>query len=177
MTATLSEQISDCIDLYVAKAKEAWPNKLKDWNKPFWCFNLQGTTAGTAYYHANKIHLNHGLFIRNKEDFFSHTIPHEIAHLVSYRVFGKVGMGHGAEWKFVMRVFGVEANRLHTYDVSETKMKRTITRHLYTCGCSSFVHELTPKQHQKETKKKHTFSCKKCDCKLTNLDKIKSWVQ
>jgi len=175
--SNLAEEISDCIDRFVSIAKQSWPNKLKDWNKPFWCFNLQGTTAGLAYYKANKIHLNHGLLIRNKQDFLSQTIPHEIAHLVAFRVFGESGIGHGKEWKFVMRVFGIEPNRCHKYDVSETKRKRTIKRYLFSCGCESKLHEITPQQFEKVMQKKCDISCRRCEKKLIFAGKIKTWVQ
>lgn len=177
MSATLVEKISDCINFYVAKAKQRWPEKLKDWDKPLWSLNLEGTTAGMAYYNSNKIRLNHALLLKNESGFFSETIPHEIAHLVSFRVFGKNGMGHGPEWKFVMRVFGLEAKRLHNFDVSGLKKQRTITRHLFSCNCNSITHELTTNEHTKITQKNYKFSCKICERELIPLNRIKTWVQ
>jgi SprT protein len=171
-----AKDISDCIDSYVEKAKKSWPNKLRDWNKPFWCFNLNNTTAGLAFYIANKIHLNHRLFLQNKQDFFSQTIPHEVAHLVAFRVFGESAMGHGPEWKSVMRVFGVAPERCHNYDVSSVKRMRTITRFLFTCNCSGKVFELTPTQ-SKKADRDNNFSCRVCESKLVRTNKKKTWVQ
>jgi SprT protein len=140
------QQISDCINKYFEMAKTFWPFQLRDWKKPTLSFDLRGTTAGAANLRENHIKINQGLFSENKEAFFKRTIPHEVAHLVAYIVFGDTG--HGVDWKFTMNRFGCDSSRCHSYDVSNVKISKTVTRFLYTCQCSKPLH-LTKGQHVK----------------------------
>jgi SprT protein len=78
------------------------------------------TTAGTAYYKANTIHLNKKLFTENINT-FNQTIGHEVAHLINYEVYGK--RGHGPTWKNVMIMMGLEPRRCHSYKVERRSHK------------------------------------------------------
>ena len=126
-------------------------------------FDKRGTTAGTANYARHEVNLNAGLFVRNVDDFLKTTVPHEVAHLVAFQVYQK-GRGrsisaHGSEWKNVMYIFGVPANRCHSYDVSEVKQHKTLVRISYKCGCKT--HEVTNATHKK-IQAGHTYRCRLC---------------
>lgn len=82
-----------------------------------------GTTAGKAWLGQWRIQLNEQLCKENIEDFMQDTIPHEVAHLIAYKVFGDDG--HGDGWKSVMRALGLNPSRCHNYDTSHVEGKRS----------------------------------------------------
>lgn len=81
-----------------------------------------GTTAGRAWLTQWRIQLNEQLCKENVEDFIQTTIPHEVAHLVAYKVFGDDGHGNG--WKSVMRALSLDPERCHDYDTRHVEGKR-----------------------------------------------------
>lgn len=75
--------------------------------------NRLKTTAGRAFIENNPqyIDLSVELFWEYTEEFLHDTIPHELAHLVAYTVFGD--SGHGKGWKTIIQQFGINTTRLH----------------------------------------------------------------
>lgn len=71
------------------------------------------TTAGRAFIDNTPqyIDLSPELFWEYTEEFLQDTIPHELAHLVAYTVFGDEG--HGTGWKSVIQKMGIKTSRLH----------------------------------------------------------------
>ena len=69
------------------------------------------TTAGRAFLEENYIDLSAELFWEHTENFTSDTIPHELAHMVAYRVFGDEG--HGKGWYSIIEQFDIKTARLH----------------------------------------------------------------
>ena len=82
-----------------------------------------GTTAGRAWLQQWRIQLNEQLCKENTEDFMNDTIPHEVAHLVAYKVFGDDG--HGEGWRSVMRALGLNPTRCHDYNTRNVNGKRS----------------------------------------------------
>ena len=82
-----------------------------------------GTTAGRAWLGQWRIQLNEQLCKENIEDFINDTIPHEVAHLVAYKVFGDDG--HGEGWRSVMRALGLNPTRCHEYNTRNVNGKRS----------------------------------------------------
>ena len=80
-------------------------------------FDLRGMAAGQANYRENKIRLNRELLKKHEIDFIEQTVPHEYAHLVAYRKFGKRIRPHGKEWRSVMLALGAEPHRTNNYRV------------------------------------------------------------
>jgi len=127
-------------------------------------FDKRGTTAGTARYATNTVDFNAGLYVRNVDAFLNDTVPHEVAHIAAnlyhnargYR--GRV-QPHGDTWKMVMRTFGVKPSRCHSFDTSETKIKRNVTTYTYHCACQQ--HELSAKMHS-QIQSGRGRHCKKC---------------
>lgn len=140
------QEISACIIKYCEKAKSLYGFELKDWKRPTLSFDLKGCAAGQAFLLKNHIKINPVLFKENREAFFKRTIPHEVAHLVAFTVFGD--RGHGKDWKNVMTRFGCENSRCHTYDVSSVKRSKTVRRYLYSCNCTKDA-QLTKQLHEK----------------------------
>jgi len=73
--------------------------------------NRLKTTAGRAFYLSGEIDLSAELFWEYTEEFCKDTIPHELSHIVAWRIFEDPG--HGKGWKTVMRSIGLNPTRLH----------------------------------------------------------------
>lgn len=167
----ISEKITEVYE----KAKKLFPGKLNNWMRPGWNTNLKGTVAGQAFLNENQIKINPVLFNRNKKQFFKDTIPHEVAHLVAYKVFRDCG--HGDGWKHTMIRLGYVPKRCHNYETDDLKRKVTITRYLYTCSCRT-TYELTTQMHKKHlATKQRGFRCSQCRGFLTSLNQKKQTIQ
>lgn len=73
-----------CLE-YFEKAKDLWI--LKDWVCPMISIT-EVDFAGFAEIAENRIHFNWLIYIENAEEYLAETVPHEIAHLVDYRLNG-----------------------------------------------------------------------------------------
>ena len=64
-------------------------------------YELRGIKAGVAYLQKNEIKFNRTLLQENMDEFIRQVVPHELAHLIVYQMFGCV-KPHGKEWQLVM---------------------------------------------------------------------------
>jgi SprT protein len=118
--------------------------------------NQRGRIAGAALLQRNIIKLQPKLFAQNQGYFLSDVIPHELAHLVVYRYFGKV-KPHGVEWQQVMtKVFGIAPEVRHRLDVTSIG----IQTFKYQCACDSML--LTAVRHNRIRSGKQQYHCRKC---------------
>lgn len=69
-------------------------------------------TGGRAFLEQGYIDLSCYLMERNKEYYEMDTIPHELCHIIAWRLYGD--KGHGKGWKYVMQEMGVNGSRCHT---------------------------------------------------------------
>lgn len=108
--------------------------------------------AGIAYFNKLKpikIKLSKPLLDLNGPRFVDETPAHEAAHLIALELYGDVG--HGPEWKEVMRAIGQEPNRLHSFKTPG------IT---YTCNCQEV--EFSKQRHNKIQRGDAKYTCRKC---------------
>ncbi len=72
------------------------------------------STAGRAFIHSDPqyIDLSCYLMVRYMDEFFEDTIPHELAHIIAFRMFEC--SGHGPEWKRVATELYGNCSRQHT---------------------------------------------------------------
>lgn len=160
----MSEQaVLEKVEYYLAKAVAAYD---QGFEKPLVCFALTGSTAG--YFKqlrdgSNMINFNRQLLEHNTADFINRTVPHEVAHMVAFQVFGPGIRPHGDEWKAVMALFGADDSRCHNYDLSKVKT-RQYRRFTYQCNCRS--HQLTSIRHNRVLSG-YRYVCKTCKQQLS----------
>lgn len=128
--------------------------------RPAYLFNQRGKAAGTAHLQRNLIKINPILFVNNRDDFFQQVIPHEIAHLITFELYGHKVRPHGKEWQRIMTdVFKRPALTTHQLDITEVTGKQFN----YRCSCTT--HLLTIRRHNKVLKGSK-YLCKRCQSTL-----------
>lgn len=127
----------------------------KNFPMPELNYNLRGQKAGVAYLQQNEIRLNPILLLENGEAFINQVVPHELAHLLVYQLFGKV-KPHGREWKLIMeQLFNVPANAYHNFDTANVAKFFN-----YQCDCQT--HQLSVRRHNAIVRNQQSYICKKC---------------
>jgi SprT protein len=119
-------------------------------------FNQRGKIAGCARLQTNELRFNPVLLSDNINAFLEEVVPHEVCHLLAYKLFGKV-RPHGKEWQSLMlKLFGVKGQTYHHMDVTKVKGKS----YTYRCGCGPI--ELGIRRHNKVLKGQQTYICREC---------------
>jgi len=138
----------------------------KSMSYPEVSFDLRGATAGQACYSKWTIRINAVLLVENWDTIFDRTIPHEVAHLVARGLYSKYGRikPHGREWKSVMRKFGKEPSRCHSYDVSNSTARTVARDYIYKCPCKTY--DLTIIRHRRMQSGRRKYSCPRCHTPL-----------
>lgn len=137
-------------------------------------FDLSGKAAGMYRVKNGQrvIRYNPYVFAKYFDDNMKQTIPHEVAHYVTDMLYGFAkSRPHGNEWKSVMQVFGVAANRTANYDLTDLPVRKH-KMFAYHCGCQDF--ELTSRRHNKILRGMGSYQCRDCGGKLLfvkNLEK------
>ncbi|MCJ8348167.1 SprT family zinc-dependent metalloprotease [Moritella sp.] len=129
--------------------------------RPHINFKQRGRAAGSARLQINELRFNPVLLQENQQHFITHTVPHEVAHLLVYQLYGRT-KPHGKEWQQIMnQIFDLTAKTTHQYDVSNVKGK-TFT---YACQCAE--HQLTIRRHNKIVRDNIKYICRLCKHSLT----------
>ncbi len=81
--------------------------------------NRLKSTAGRAFIEHGYIDLSVSLMRDNMDYFARDTIPHELAHMIAWRLYGD--RGHGKAWKWVAHTLYGANNRCHTMQVKGRK--------------------------------------------------------
>lgn len=172
ISPALQQQVINQTNYFIKSAAEYYQHALTE--IPV-LFDLTGKAAGMYRVKAGQrvIRYNPFIFAKYFDDNFSETIPHEVAHYVTDVLYGLRNIRpHGNEWKSVMQVFGVAANRTASYDLSGLP-QRSFQKYMYHCGCQNY--ELTSRRHNKVVRGKGHYLCKDCGGKLVfvkNMDKV-----
>jgi predicted SprT family Zn-dependent metalloprotease len=74
------------------------------------------TTAGRNFWIERVIDLSVELYGQYPDEFRCEIIPHELAHQVTFDVYGECRQIHGTEWKSVMRAVGREPSTYHSME-------------------------------------------------------------
>ncbi len=127
-------------------------------------FKLRGQKAGVAHICENRLRFNPIMYQENREHFLLHTVAHEVAHLVSYKIYGSKIRAHGPEWQAVMHnIYQLPAIRCHNYAVKSTIK----THYLYSCACPQREPFALSSQRHARVKKGLHYMCKECRTRLT----------
>ncbi|AKD37912.1 hypothetical protein I926_02920 [Pasteurella multocida subsp. multocida OH4807] len=146
-------KVTQCLQLAEAYFQRPFPI-------PIINYQVRGLKAGVAYLQENEIRLNRTLLLENREEFIRQVVPHELAHLIAYQLFGQI-KPHGIEWKTIMiNVFQLEPHIYHQFDTKNI-MKH---RFLYECQCGT--HHLSRRRHDNCQNKGISYFCKNCKGKL-----------
>ncbi|MBK5967840.1 MULTISPECIES: SprT family zinc-dependent metalloprotease [Thiorhodovibrio] len=124
-------------------------------------FDLRGQSAGQARCDARArcvVRFNPWLLLRHGEEFIDQTVPHEIAHWLTFKRFGRRARPHGPQWRELMVLFGAEPRRCHDYDLKEIPHRR-VSSHSYHCSCQE--HRLSAVRHNR-ARKGQTYLCRRC---------------
>jgi len=157
------------IDELLNKAKCSFPIlTLKSYPTIKWTLR-GGTVAGTAKPEKWEVLLHPGYYKKYGQKYLDRTVVHEIAHLITYAVYGRV-KPHGKEWKYVMKTLGVKnIKRCHNYDPTGL-VNRMKKEYVYSCNCDE-NYNFTKIRHRKalnhmEKYGKHLYSCRFCKSDL-----------
>lgn len=165
VTDELSTQLSTQVEICYAMAENFFK---RSFSRPHIELNLSGQSAGTANPQKNLLRFNKQLFTENKLHFLKQTVPHEVAHLIAYQLFGLTIKPHGKEWQYIMQmVFQLPAERCHHYKIA----RKTKRYYLYNCQCLNLIHPLTARRHHLIAQG-YQYMCKYCKKMLTFTGKI-----
>jgi SprT protein len=96
---------------YWAKAQKIWGNRIG--MMPTLEMNARLTsTGGRAWLDRGHCDFSCYLLGQNTEYFKKNTIPHELAHIIAWRLYND--KGHGPDWKNVAFMLYGDNNRCHT---------------------------------------------------------------
>lgn len=121
-------------------------------------FDMIGKKAGRAYWRSRHIQLNHILLLENFEQFDQAIIPHELSHLICRNIYGKTVLSHGDEWKAIMRALGVEPDRTHSLDTTNSRTTAKVFGYVCGCNLNNFLSTLKHKRSCSGT----VYGCPKC---------------
>jgi len=111
------------------------------------------------------IRFNPWLFAKYPDDSWCNTIPHEVAHYITDRLYGINRIRpHGNEWQKVMIDLGAEPIVKANYDLAGIPT-RQIKRFPYQCECR--IVDLTTYRHKKIQSGRQRYRCRDCSAELS----------
>jgi SprT protein len=123
----------------------------------------RGKAAGTAHLQKNELRFNHFMYQQNPEEFVSTVVPHEVAHIIVYQIYGDTVRPHGKEWQAVMqKVYGIRPSRTHSFDVPPQKQP-----YEYHCSCQK--HHFSKRRHTR-AQQGVEYVCRGCRSTLQFVD-------
>lgn len=133
----------EVIDVLI-KANELWN---LDLDIPSINFYSVGKAAGKAFTTSWRLEFNEVLLNENKEH-FTQTIIHEVAHLVTEKLYPHAKQMHGPEFKYVIHSLGGEVKTYHNYDITNIQGKKQ-KRHQYSCCKCNNVLQISTTLHNR----------------------------
>jgi SprT protein len=129
-------------------------------------FDLRGRTAGMYRVAGRQALIRYNPFIFAR--YFDHgmrvTVPHEVAHYITDRLYGIAHVRpHGREWRSVMAALGAEARAGAHLDLSGIPQRRQ-ARFSYRCGCAT--HSLSACRHNRIIRGIARYHCRSCGRQL-----------
>ena len=146
----LQERVFACYQQAELFYERAFPRPQISWQ-------LRGRAAGKAFLQRNELRFNPKLYRANQEPFLGEVVPHEVAHLLVYQLYGAGTKPHGKEWRTVMvQLFCLAPKVTHSFDLAPLNE----TTVLYRCGCGE--HPLSLRRHNKIVRGEASYRCRQC---------------
>lgn len=136
-------------------------------------FYTKGRAAGLAYRSGDRVEFNSVIAKENSES-FKEVIIHEIAHIVTWKLYPYAKQSHGPEFRYICRVLGGTGNTYHNFSVENVSRKNVKTRYTYKCDCKT--HDLTKKMHENIISSLRKYSCKECKSLISFTGIVKKIV-
>lgn len=163
MNATMHSLITARVDACFAQAEDRLG---RTFPRPLVRCDLRGRAAGTARLQTWELRFNPTLYAGNEAAFHAEVVPHEVAHLLVYALWGS-GRGkarvlpHGRQWQSVMQeIFGLVPRVTHRFDLAPLA-ERTFA---YRCACRE--HALSVRRHNKVQRGEARYHCRACRSEL-----------
>lgn len=156
-------------EYWIGRAREITGASARRLSVPEVHFDLRGRAAGQTVFARRTrrchIRLNRRLLASHPTQMLEQTVPHEVAHVVIYRLHSHRVKPHGPEWKALMHAFGVDASPCHTLPAEPS---RQLKRYRYVCRCDEPVW-LTSIRH-KRARAGTDYICRSCGARLEYVD-------
>lgn len=149
--------IQDCLSACLNSAEQAFG---RPFVPPKVVIHPKGSVAGTAHLSQNTLKLNALLLLTHQHAFIEEVVPHELAHLLVYVLYGYV-RPHGKEWQAIMEhIFQVSPKRAHNFELPNQLQ----SRFHYQCDCR--LHFLTAIRHNRIQRQQAQYRCVYCKERL-----------
>ena len=126
-------------------------------------YDLRGRSAGQVRRQPDgSLAIRYNLAIAQLQpaEFLEKTVPHEVAHVVTWLLHGDRARPHGTEWRNVMAYFGQRAAaRCHDFRVPDATPRRQ-RRWVYRCNCRE--HALSTTRHHR-VQQGQIYLCRLCN--------------
>lgn len=158
MTDELQQSLRQRVEACFLDAEKFYQRRFP---RPEISLKMRGQSAGAAHLQGNRLRFNPTLLAENRDDFLREVIPHEVAHLLCWHLFGKV-KPHGPQWQQVMtQAFGLAPRVRHSFAVDSVAPPTW----RYRCHCQA--HELTLRRHNKVCRGQVRYHCRHCNSELS----------
>jgi len=156
----LKQDLQDTVLNAYIKAEKLWDREFElpkiVWDK------ISGRKLGMAHQLTNRLFFRTDLFYHNPDKYLEDTTPHEVAHLITHKLF-PYAKSHGREWKSVARCLGVvnpKSTSSGFQDVITTTRKSKW--YDYKCVCGQCL-KLSQTRVNKLKRKTRVYWCTKCE--------------
>lgn len=153
------KQVIACTHDYLQRARRLCQQDFPDIDVDF---DLTGRAAGMYSVRSGvaRIRYNPYIFAKYFSSSLHTTVPHEVAHYVTDRLYGLHNIRpHGTEWAQIMRAFGASPRATGDYDLTGIPVRRQ-RRFSYRCACRE--HELSCVRHNRIQRKRARYMCQFC---------------
>lgn len=152
----VAARVTECYQIARQKLQREFP-------LPQVVFNQRGKAAGSARLQLNQIRLNPILLVDNLNHFIEDVLPHEVCHLLTFALYGRV-RPHGKEWQTLMRyLFDLAPTPYHQLDTTKVSGKEFD----YRCACGPV--KLSIRRHNKVQRGQQIYICRTCQQQLEPL--------
>ena len=140
-------RVEECLTIASSKTGQSFA-------EPTIHMDLKGHQAGQAIPGRWLLRFNPVMAAQDPERFVYEVSAHEVAHLVTYKVWKT--LDHGEDFKKVMSWLKVSAQRCHNF---KSEPSRKIRRYDYFCSCNN--HSLTSIRHNRVLRGQR-YHCRNC---------------